>query len=125
MPEEPDEVFYDLGNIVSESSKLKKLIRADNCYHQANLYGNQLVDNENRFRKYLWLAILSVFVTAILIFIWSCLQNNGQQVDLSVLTLPQVNHVPEQVSVQMSLLKYFCILVKFYKLWWSYWAYLY
>lgn len=100
MPEEPDEVFYDLGNIVSESSKPKKLIRADNCYHQANLYGNQLVDNENRFRKYLWLAILSVFVTAILIFIWSCLQNNGQQVDLSVLTLPQVNHVPEQVSVQ-------------------------
>lgn len=99
MPEEPDEVFYDLGNIVSESSKPKKLIRADNCYQQANFYGNQLVDNENRFRKYLWLAIISVFVTATLMLIWSFL-HNGQQVDLSVLTLPQVNHVPEQVSAQ-------------------------
>lgn len=100
MPEEPDEVFYDLGNIVSESSKPKKLIRADNCYHQANSYGNQLIENENRFRKYLWFAILSVVVTVILMFIWLCLHNNGQQVDLSVLTLPQADHMPEQVSVQ-------------------------
>lgn len=96
MPEEPDEVFDDWGNFVSKSSKPKKLIRADNCYQQANFYGNQLIDNENRFRKYLWFAILSVVVTVILMFIWSCLHNNGQQVDLSVLTLPRV----EQVSAQ-------------------------
>lgn len=79
---------------------MESVIRADNCYQQANFYGNQLVDNENRFRKYLWLAIISVFVTATLMLIWSFLHNNGQQVDLSVLTLPQVNHVPEQVSAQ-------------------------
>lgn len=96
MPEEPDEVFDDWGNFVSKSSKPKKLIRADNCYQQANFYGNQLIDNENRFRKCLWFAILSVVVTVILMFIWSCLHNNGQQVDLSVLTLPRV----EQVSAQ-------------------------
>lgn len=96
MPEEPDEVFDDWGNFVSKSSKPKELIRADNCYQQANFYGNQLIDNENRFRKCLWFAILSVVVTVILMFIWSCLHNNGQQVDLSVLTLPRV----EQVSAQ-------------------------
>lgn len=79
---------------------MESVIRADNCYQQANFYGNQLVDNENRFRKYLWLAIISVFVTATLMLIWSFSHNNGQQVDLSVLTLPQVNHVPEQVSAQ-------------------------
>lgn len=79
---------------------MESVIRADICYQQAISYGNKLINNENRFRKYLWLAIISVFVTATLMLIWSFLHNNGQQVDLSVLTLPQVNHVPEQVSAQ-------------------------
>lgn len=106
MPEEPDEVFYDWGGVVSEPSEPKKnydencRMRADICYQQAISYGNKLINNENRFRKYLWFAILSVVVSVALMFIWILLDNNGQQVDLSVLTLPQADHVPAQVPAQ-------------------------
>ena len=79
---------------------MESVIRADNCYQQAISYGNKLINNENRFRKYLWFAILSVVVSVALMFIWILLDNNRLQVDLSVLTLPQADHVPAQVPAQ-------------------------
>lgn len=105
MPEEPDEVFYDWGKIVSEPSESRKFYDesgklvdgvflfydSENMLSESHQYGAQvlkakrsLVLKEKQMRCLFNFGIVIVSLFIILMLIWGW---NQSRVDISVLTL--------------------------------------
>lgn len=110
MPEEPDEVFDDWGNFVSESSETRKfydesgklidgvflLGNSENILSESHPYDVQvskarysLTLKEKQLKRLFnfSIAIVSLFIMLILILGW-----NQSKVDISILTLSNTSH---------------------------------